>query len=91
MGKTPVKYCYKCKKNLPVHLFNIDLYTVDGLQKTCERHDRYWLSQWPGEHTGRYWKRLLSKARRKYAKMLLRFGRGKDTTDKESIVNYKTW
>lgn len=46
---------------------------------------------WPGVGTGRYWKRKLSKARRKYHKMVIRYGRGREPTWLESEVNWKTW
>ena len=46
---------------------------------------------WPHEGFGKYWKRKLNKARRKYAKDLLKFGRGKEPVDLESEVNWKLW
>ena len=45
---------------------------------------------WP-EGVGRYWKRKLSKARRKFIKSFLKFGRGKEPVDLESEVNWKLW
>jgi hypothetical protein len=46
---------------------------------------------WPGRKQGRYWKRQLSKSRRRYAKQMIRFGRGKEPTRYERECNYKTW
>lgn len=46
---------------------------------------------WPGRRQGRFWKRQLSKARRRYARQLIRFGRGKEPTWYERECNYKTW
>jgi len=40
---------------------------------------------------GRWAKRRLSKARRKYHKDLLRHGKGKEPTGIESETNYKYW
>lgn len=40
---------------------------------------------------GRFWKRQLSKARRRYAKNLLKYGRGKEPVGLESEVNWKGW
>jgi len=48
-----------------------------------------WQSIWYGRGQGRYWKRQLSKARRRYAKMLIWFGRGKEPTHYESECNWK--
>ena len=52
---------------------------------------------WPSAHEGRYWKRKLSKARRKAAKRLCRYGeddlakveRGLAQIERE--VNWKRW
>ena len=47
---------------------------------------------WSGKAgNGRYWKRQLSKARRRYWKMLLRFGYARYPTRIEREVNYKGW
>jgi len=48
----------------------------------------------PGWHlcwytSGRYWKRALSKARRREIKGILKHGRAKAPTHYETIVNYK--
>lgn len=48
---------------------------------------RYYL-RWPGRHTGKYWKRKLSKLRRRYWKDE-RHQRGLPAAMSE--VNYKTW
>lgn len=40
---------------------------------------------------GRYYKRRLSKARRRYAKDLIKFGRGKEPTGLESEINWRGW
>lgn len=51
-----------------------------------------WKLCWPGKKQGRYWKRRLSKARRKYYKALLRGDlHPKEPTYYESICNYKTY
>jgi hypothetical protein len=42
-------------------------------------------------HIGRWYKRRLSKARRRYVRDLLRFGRAKEPTGIESEVNWKGW
>lgn len=47
--------------------------------------------RWPGPGVGRYWKRKLSKARRKHAKEQLNGRRGKEPTAIESEVNWRTW
>ena len=47
--------------------------------------------RWPNPHIGRYWKRQLNKARRKYIKLELRGIRGREPVYLESMVNYKTW
>jgi hypothetical protein len=46
-----------------------------------------------GNHSGigRFWKRRLSKARRRYIRDLLRLGRGKEPAGLESVVNWKDW
>ena len=48
-------------------------------------------TRWPKRRVGRYWKRQLSKARRRFAKQVLRHGRGKEPTRYESECNWKTW
>lgn len=55
------------------------------------RHLTSWSSRWPAPHYGRWWKRKLSKARRRYAKMTLRGIRYKEPTGIESEVNWRTW
>lgn len=40
---------------------------------------------------GRYYKHRLSKARRRYAKDLIKFGRGKEPTGLESEINWRGW
>jgi len=45
--------------------------------------------RWP--RSGKWWKRALAKARRRYAKFQLRGLKCKETTNKESEVNWKTW
>lgn len=45
---------------------------------------------WP-RGTGKYWKRRLSKARRRYAKDLIKLGKGREPTTIESNVNFKLW
>lgn len=47
--------------------------------------------RWPGVGNGRYWKRQLSKARRRYARMLLRGFKPKPAKRVESECNYKTY
>lgn len=47
-----------------------------------------WVWSYKSGH-GRWCKRRLSKARRRYAKQMIRFGRGKEPTGIESYVNYK--
>jgi hypothetical protein len=52
--------------------------------------------RWPGPGIGRYWKRRLSKARRRYARALCRYEAGRALhlprmqTGIESIVNWKS-
>jgi hypothetical protein len=46
---------------------------------------------WPAPHTGKWWKRRLHKARRRWYKARLRGQRGKEPTDIESEVNWKSW
>ena len=51
---------------------------------------------WPAEHVGRYWKRQLSKARRRFAKQLCRDGErayrhARGLAYYETQANYKTW
>ena len=47
----------------------------------------YWCTTWPKAHIGRYWKRQLSKARRRHAKT----GRPGGLLHYEGMCNYKTW
>ena len=48
--------------------------------------------KWSGKPgNGRYMKRSLSKARRRYAKCKLRGISAKEPTGLESLVNYKGW
>jgi hypothetical protein len=42
---------------------------------------------WPREHTGKFWKRKLSKARRRFWKT----GHARGLPAIESECNYKTW
>lgn len=59
-------------------------------QERCERAYRCW--PWLSAGRGRYWKRMLSKARRRYAKYIIRTGRhNREPTWIESIVNYKDY
>jgi len=61
---------------------------------STKKYHPKWLSFsqiWPSRHMGRWYKRMLSKARRRYWKMMLRFGKGKEPTNKEREVNYKGW
>jgi len=51
----------------------------------------HWQVCWPNPKVGRYWKRQLSKARRRHIKLTLRGIRAKEPTHYESEVNYKTW
>jgi len=48
-----------------------------------------WMNTWSGSGIGRWHKRRLSKARRRYAKQLIRFGRGKSPANVEGDVNWK--
>lgn len=41
--------------------------------------------------TGKYWKRQLNKARRRFAKMTINFGKGKSPSHYESEVNWRGW
>lgn len=57
---------------------------------------RTFSSVWPAEHIGRYWKRQLSKARRRFAKQICRDGERaychmQGLIRYETEVNYKTW
>lgn len=60
-----------------------------------KRQGRSWLGftrMWPNSPGfGRWMKRRLSKARRRYIKSVLRTGRGKEPTRIESEVNWKGW
>jgi len=59
-----------------------------GQREREKRED--WQTCWPGQKNGRYWKRRLAKARRRYIKSVLRTGRGKEPVGYESTVDYKT-
>jgi hypothetical protein len=48
-----------------------------------------WKLSWSNAGVGRYWKRQLSKSRRRYIKSFLLFGRGKHSTHYETECNYK--
>lgn len=48
-------------------------------------------SSWPAPHIGKWWKRKLHKARRRWYKERLHGRRGKEPTAYESEVNWKTW
>ena len=69
----------------------------DRLIKAGIQHRRSMSSMWPRPHVGQFWKRKLSKARRKAAKRLCRYG--EDDLAKverglpgiESNVNWKNW
>lgn len=50
-----------------------------------------WSSQWPGIHQGRYWKRKLSKARRRAWKSEVLYGHYRSTAGIERECNWKTW
>jgi hypothetical protein len=66
--------------------------TAKARQKKRERNAAIcWTCKWPGPGTGRWWKRKLSKARRRYAKMTLQGIRYKEPNGIESEVNWKTW
>lgn len=56
-----------------------------------KKYEPKWTCRWPGVGVGRYWKRQLAKARRRYIKALLRGDRGKEPTHLESEVNWRTW
>jgi len=47
--------------------------------------------KWASEHLGRYYKRRLSKARRKHTKELLAGRRGKEPVGIESECSWKGW
>lgn len=51
----------------------------------------HWKCRWPGKKTGRYAKRQLAKARRRFTKNVLEYGRGKSPSHYESECNWKTW
>ena len=48
-----------------------------------------WMNTWSGIGIGRWYKRRLSKARRRYAKQMIKFGRGKSPANVETEVNWK--
>ena len=48
-----------------------------------------WKQAWYGRGMGRWYKRRLSKARRRYARQLIRFGRGKSPANVETECNWK--
>lgn len=60
----------------------------DRIKKAHGKFTRTW-GNVPGN--GRWWKRQLSKARRRYINALLRSGRGKEPIGLESEVNWKGW
>ena len=51
--------------------------------------DESWKHRWLGEGIGKYWKRRLAKARRRYIKAILRGDKGKCPLGLESEVNWK--
>jgi len=51
----------------------------------------HWFHCWAGPGIGKFWKRRLNKARRKYIKNLIWFGRGKEPVSKESKINWRNW
>jgi len=55
------------------------------------RNTPFWPCQWGRPGTGRWWKRQLSKARRRYARALLAQGRGKEPVRYERECNWKLW
>lgn len=62
------------------------------LDERIDKAHGKWTHTWgniPGK--GRFWKRCLWKARRRYAKQLLRHGRGNEPVHYESTVNWKDW
>lgn len=55
-------------------------------------HHPTWYVRWRRSGTGRWWKRRLSKARRRYAQLYLCEGiRYKEPSMIESTINYKLW
>lgn len=48
---------------------------------------RRWQCRWPGKKQGRWWKRALSKARRRFTKGTSQ----KEPTHYETMCNMKTW
>ena len=58
-----------------------------------ELQERPYWKQWgwgrPG--TGRWWKRQLSKARRKYSKHMILYGRAREPLGWERECNWKLW
>lgn len=67
-----------------------------GNRESLKLKDKYpyirWHKTWPRVGIGRYWKRCLSKARRRYAKEELRGATHPRTpTHYESEVNYRTY
>jgi hypothetical protein len=50
------------------------------------------MQQWPGRHQGRYWKRQLSKARRRAWKNEILYNHRPRSVDRyERECNWKTW
>ena len=68
-----------------------------GTRAWLETKERYpWLKRsdrWPKKGLGRYWKRRLSKARRKYAKAVLTqtTPHERGLADLESTVSWRSW
>lgn len=62
-----------------------------------ERNKISFTQIWGKEHTGRYWKRKLSKARRRCAKRLCKYGENdlgkveRGLREIESTCNWKNW
>jgi len=48
-----------------------------------------WMRAWYGRGIGRWHKKRLSKARRRYARQLIWFGRGKSPANYETECNWK--
>ena len=59
--------------------------------KREQRKLEFWKLSWPGRGNGRYWKRKLSKARRRYSNQMIKDGRGKSPANYETECNYKTY
>lgn len=64
------------------------------MSRTYRNKDGYkpsFSETWNSRGEGRYWKRQLSKARRRFSKMLIYFGKGKSPSHYESEVNWRGW